>query len=140
MKKKILVFSVDTLEKAENIILENKNYNSKPIFFIKNYLIRGFGSDFINIFRDMLISKFGKTSFKLFVDCGYDHGLSIDIISKKIEYIKLKGNTLILSKIKNIAGKNRVLLNPPFDVVDFRNIKNIKLKLRKIYFKEKNEN
>ena len=46
----------------------------------------------------------------------------------------------ILSKINNIAYKNRVLLNPSFNIVDCRNIKNIKLKIKKIYLRKKNEN
>jgi len=57
--------------------------------------------------------------------------------NEKINYLKLKNNSLILSKINNIAHKNRVLLNPSFNIVDCRNIKNINLKLKKIYSKEK---
>ena len=62
------------------------------------------------------------------------------MVTKKIEYIKLKGNSNILKKIKDIADKNRVLLNPPFNIVDCRNIKNINLKIKKLYFRGKNEN
>ena len=56
--------------------------------------------------------------------------------NEKIDYLKLKSNSIILSKIKNIAFKNRVLLNPAFNIVDCRNRKNINLKLRKLYSKE----
>ena len=35
--------------------------------------------------------------------------------------------------MKNIAYKNRVLLNPAFNIVDCRNRKNINIKLRKLY-------
>ena len=59
---------------------------------------------------------------------------------KKIEYIKLRGNSIILKKIREIADKNRVLLNPSFNIVDCRNIKNINLKIKKIYSGNKNEN
>ena len=137
MKKKIFVFTIDTLEQAEQIIFESKLHKIKPILHIKNYLIKGFGSDFILTLQNMLISKFGKSSFKFYVDCGYDHGLSIDLALKKIDYIKLKANSLIVSKIKNITKKNKVLLNPSFHVVDCRNIKNIKLKILKIYLGKK---
>ena len=88
----------------------------------------------------MLISKFGKSSFKLFIDCGFDSSLSIRMAIKKIEYIKLRGNSIILKKIREIADKNRVLLNPSFNIVDCRKIKNINLKIKKIYSREKNEN
>ena len=57
--------------------------------------------------------------------------------NKKINYLKLRTNSIILSKIKNIAYKNRVLLNPVFNIVDCRNRKNINLKLRKLYSKGK---
>jgi hypothetical protein len=85
----------------------------------------------------MLISKYGKSNFKLFVDCGFDQSLAINMANKKINYLKLKSNSIILSKINNIAYKNRVLLNPSFNIVDCRNRKNINLKLKKLYSKEK---
>lgn len=140
MKPKLIAFTVDTLEQAEIVITENKNYNIKPILHFKNYLIEGFGSDFILAFQNLLISKFGKYSFKLYVDCGFNNGLSINMATKKIEYIKLRGGSIMISKIKNIAYKNRVLLNPSFNIVDCRNRKNIHLKLKKLYSKGKNEN
>ena len=42
----------------------------------------------------------------------------------------------MLSKIKNIADKNRVLLNPSFNIVDCRNRKNIHSKIKKLYSKD----
>ena len=137
MKLKLTAFTVDTLEQAGRVIKENRNFNIKPILHFKSYLIEGFGSDFILTFQNMLILKFGKSSFKLYVDCGFNNGLSINMASKKIEYIKLRGSSIILSKIDNIACKNRVLLNPSFNVVDCRNRKNIYSKLKKIYSKDK---
>ena len=86
------------------------------------------------------MSIYGKGSFRLFVDCGFDKSMSIQLATEKIDFIKLKGNSTILKKIKNIADKNRVLLNPSFNIVDCRNIKNIKLKFKKLYTREKNEN
>lgn len=140
MKKKLFAFTINTLDEAKSIILESKTYKIKPILHFKKYLLLGFGTEFILTFREMLISKFGKSSFKIFVDCGFDQSLAIKMANKKINYLKLKNNSIILSKINNIAYKNRVLLNPSFTIVDCRNRKNINLKLRKLYFKEKNEN
>ncbi len=137
MKNKLIAFTVDTLEQAENVIIETQNYNIKPILHFKSYLIIGFGSDFILTFQKMLTSKFGKNSFKFYVDCGSNNGLSINMATKKIEYIKLRGNSIMLSKIQNIASKNRVLLNASFNVVDFRNRKKIHSKIKKIYSKDK---
>ena len=137
MKKKLVAYTINTLDQAEKIIVCSNIHKTKPILHLKNYLIKGFGIDFVFTFQKMLISKFGKSSFKLFVDCGIDKSLSIIMATKKIEYIKLKGNSIILSKIKNITNKNKVLLNPSFNIVDCRNRKNINSKLRKIYSNNK---
>ena len=137
MKKKKIAFTIDTFEQASQIILESKKYKIKPVIHIKHYIIKGFGSDFILTFFNLLAYKFGKSSFKFYIDCDQDYGLCIDLTLKKIDYIKLKANSLILSKIKNITIKNRVLLNPSFHVVDCRNIKNIKLKIYKVYLGQK---
>ena len=136
MKKKLFAFTINTLDEAKSIILGSKTYKIKPILHFKKYLLLGFGTEFILTFREMLISKFGKSSFKIFVDCGFDQSLAIKMANKKINYLKLKNNSIILSKINNIAYKNRVLLNPSFTIVDCRNRKNINLKLRKLYSKE----
>ena len=140
MKKKLNAFTVNTLDQAVDIIWENKKYKKKTIIHLRYYLVKGFGSEFVLTFQKMLISKCGKSNFQLFVDCGFDNSLSIRMAIKKIEYIKLRGNLLILKKIKDITNKNRVLLNPSFNIVDCRNIKNINLKIKKLYFREKNEN
>ena len=137
MKNKSFAFTIDTLEQAEKIILETRIYNFKPIFHFKSYIIEGFGFDFISSFKKILYSKYGKSSFKLFVDCGFDNSLSINMATKQIHYIKLRGNSIILNKIKNITKQNKVLLNPSFNIVDCRKIKNINLKFKKLYSKDK---
>ena len=137
MTKKIFAFTINTLEEAESIILGSKTFKIKPVLHFKKYFLLGFGAEFILTFRDMLISKFGKSNFKLFVDCGFNQSLAIKMANEKIHYLKLKNNSLILSKINNIAYKNRVLLNPSFTIVDCRNRKNINLKLKKLYSKGK---
>ena len=137
MNKKLFAFTINTLEEAENVILGCKTYKIKPVLHFKKYFLLGFGAEFILTFREILISKFGKSNFKLFVDCGSDQSLAIKMANEKIDYLKLKSNSIILSKIKNIAFKNRVLLNPSFNIVDCRNRKNINLKLKKLYSKDK---
>ena len=140
MKKKLNAFTVNTLSQAEVIILEAKTYKIKPILYFKNYLLKGFGSDFILTFQKKLKTKFGNSSFKIFIDCGFDSILSIRLATKKIDFIKLRGSLVVLKKVKNITKKNRVLLNPSFNIVDCRNLKHVNLKLKKLYFREKNEN
>ena len=136
MNKKLFAFTINTLEEAESVILASKSFKIKPILYFKKYFLLGFGAEFILTFRKILITRFGKSNFKLFVDCGSDQSLAIKMANEKIDYLKLKSNSIILSKIKNIAFKNRVLLNPSFNIVDCRNRKNISLKLKKLYFKE----
>ena len=140
MKKKLDAFTINTLKQAEDIILETKIYKIKPILHFKNYILKGFGSEFVLTFQKILILRFGKSSFKIFVDCGFDSGLSIRMAIQKIDYIKLRGNSFILEKFKNIADKNRVLLNPCFNIVDCRNIENMSLKIKKLYHRKNNEN
>ena len=137
MNKKLFAFTINTLEEAESVILGSKNYKIKPVLHFKKYFLLGFGPEFILTFRDMLISKFGKSNFKLFVDCGFNQSLAIRMANEKINFLKLKNNSLVLSKINNIANKNRVLLNQSFNIVDCRNRKNINLKLKKMYSKER---
>ena len=136
MNKKLFAFTINTLEEAESVILVSKSLKIKPILYFKKYFLLGFGAEFILTFRKILINRFGKSNFKLFIDCGSDQSLVIKMANEKIDYLKLKSNSIILSKIKNIAFKNRVLLNPSFNIVDCRNRKNISLKLKKLYSKE----
>ena len=136
MNKKLFAFTINTIEEAESVILASKSFKIKPILYFKKYFLLGFGAEFILTFRKILITRFGKSNFKLFIDCGSDQSLAIKMANEKIDYLKLKSNSIILSKIKNIAFKNRVLLNPSFNIVDCRNRKNISLKLKKLYSKE----
>ena len=136
MNKKLFAFTINTLEEAESVILASKSFKIKPILYFKKYFLLGFGAEFILTFQKILITRFGKSNFKLFIDCGSDQSLAIKMANEKIDYLKLKSNSIILSKIKNIAFKNRVLLNPSFNIVDCRNRKNISLKLKKLYSKE----
>ena len=125
MKNRIICFAVNTLKQAEEVICESGQNNIKPIIYIKYYLIRGFGIDWINSFRKLIKDFYPNNSFKLYVDANYNYGLSIELIKYKIDYIKLKSDPEILKKIKQIAKKNKVLLNPSFRIVDISKIKNI---------------
>ena len=140
MKNKPNAFTVNTLDQAKVIISESKTLKKKPILHFKNYILKGFGPDFILTFQNILKSKFGNTSFKIFIDCGFDSSLCIRMATKKIDFIKLRGNLAVLKKVKNITKKNTVLLNPSFNIVDCRHLKNVNLKFKKLYFRKKNEN
>ena len=132
MKNKFICFAVNTLKQAEETIKEANRNNIKPIIFIKYYIVKGFGVDWIKALKLLLVSSFSQNSFKLYVDANTDYGLSIELISIKINYVKLKCNHKIIKKINQIAKKNKVLLNPSFRIVDLSNIKNISRKISTI--------
>ena len=132
MKHKFICFAVNTLKQAEETIFETKKNNIIPILFIKYYIVKGFGVDWIKALQLLLASSFPKNSFKLYVDANTDYGLSIELISIKINYIKLRCNNIIIKKINQIAKKNRVLLNPSFHIIDLSNIKDINRKISTI--------
>ncbi len=132
MKNKFICFAVNTLKQAEETIKEANKNNIKPIIFIKYYIVKGFGVDWIKTLQLLLASSFSQNSFKLYVDANTDYGLSIELISIKINYIKLRSNHKIIKKINQIAKKNKVLLNPSFRIVDLSNLKNISRKISTI--------
>tara|TARA_B100001013_G_scaffold75215_1_gene40162 strand:- start:112 stop:510 length:399 start_codon:yes stop_codon:yes gene_type:complete len=132
VKNKFICFAVNTLKQAEETIKEANKNNIKPIIFIKYYIVKGFGVDWIKTLQLLLASSFSQNSFKLYVDANTDYGLSIELISIKINYIKLRCNHKIIKKINQIAKKNKVLLNPSFRIVDLSNLKNISRKISTI--------
>ena len=79
----------NTLKQAEETIQESNKNNIKPIIFIKYYIVKGFGVDWIKALQLLLASSFPQNSFKLYVDANTDYGLSIELISIKINYIKI---------------------------------------------------
>ena len=129
MPKKIC-FAVSTLSQIENLIEFRKLKFKTSTILIKYFLIKGFGIEWLRSLINYINKKYNKHNIKFFVDSGYDRGLSILLTHENIDYIKLKNNKIILNKINQIAKKNKVLLNPTFDVVDLTKIKNIQKKLK----------
>ena len=129
MPKKIC-FAVSTLTQIESLIEFRKSKFKTSIILIKYFLIKGFGVEWLRSLINYINKKYETHNIKYFVDAGYDSGLSILLIYEKVNYIKLKNNKIVLNKINQIAKKNKVLLNPTFDVVDLTKIKNIQKKLK----------
>ncbi len=117
-------FSINTYLELEKLIRVKKNNKNKLIIHIKNYLIRGFGIEWLNTLIELVSKNYPKNNIKFYVDAGDDQGLSILILREKIHYLKLRSNKTILNKINQIAKKNKVLLNPDFNVIDLSKIKN----------------
>jgi len=127
---KKICFAVSTLTQIESLIEFRKPKFKTSIIFIKYFLIKGFGVEWLRSLINYISKKYKTHNIKFFVDSGYDQGLSILLMQEKIDYIKLKNNNVVLNKINQIAKKNKVLLNPIFDVVDLTKIKNIQKKLK----------
>ena len=129
MSKKIC-FAVSTLIQIENLVEFRKSKFKTSIILIKYFLIKGFGIEWLRSLINLTNKKYKTHNIKFFVDSGYDQGLSILLTHENVDYIKLKNNKIVLNKINQIAKKNKVLLNPTFDVVDLTKIKNIQKKLK----------
>jgi len=127
---KKICFAVSTLTQIESLIEFRKSNFKTSIIFIKFFLIKGLGIEWLRTLINYIKNKYKTHNIKFFVDSGYDQGLSILLTHENIDYLKLKNNTIVLNKIYQIAKKNKVLLNPTFAVVDLTKIKNIQEKLK----------
>ena len=119
-------YSINTLIEFKNLIKYKNNKNKILVIFIKNYLIRGFGIQWLKNLVNLIEKNYFNYKIKLYVDAGTNHGLSVLILKENIDYLKLRSDKIVLAKIKQIAKKNKVLLNPNFDVVEVSKIKNYK--------------
>ena len=114
------------MRQFEKLIELKKNNRKILVIYIKNYLIRGFGVNWLNTFIKLTKNNFSKYNIKFYIDAGTDYGLSTLLLRENIDYLKLRSNKVILDKIDQIAKKNKVLLNPDFNIVDFSKIKKYK--------------
>ena len=119
-------FSITSYFQLEQLVKLKDNKRKVLVIFLKNYLIKGLGIDWLNTFIKLVKKKYSGHNIKFFVDAGNDYGLSLLVIKENIDYLKIKSNKIILKKINQIAKKNKVLLNPTFNVVDLSKIKNYK--------------
>ena len=129
--KNYLFFIVNNIPQAIETISICKSIKILPIFFIKFYLINGFGLDWILEFRNLLLKKFNKKDFKILVDCKKNYALFINLVQKKIDFLQVNSDNQTLFRLKTIAKKNNVTVNPKISVVNLSNIKNIKSKILK---------
>ncbi len=124
--KKESCFSFESIPQINKILDERKKNNKYSVIFIKNYLINGLGVNWLNSLINLIKTSNKKHVIKFYIDCGYDYGLSISLMYADIDYIKLKAEKSIFLKINQIAQKNKVLLNPNFNIVGVSQNKIIK--------------
>ena len=123
-------FAINTYEQFEKLIKYKKNKKKILVIYIKNYLIKGLGINWLKALIKLIKKNYSEYNIKFYIDAGYDYGLSILLIRENIDYLKLKSSKVILIKINQIAKKNKVLLNPNFDVVEVSKLqKNEKMKI-----------
>ena len=118
MKLKNYCFSFTNYNHTAEIIKTCNNKNIKPVLFINNKLISNLGIEWLNSLDVMLNTQKKIKNYKLYVDVKKNYGLFISLVEKGIDYIKIETSKENISKIKEIAKLNKVLINPQFSVVD----------------------
>ena len=118
MKLKNYCFSFTNYNHTAEIIKTCNNKNIKPVLFINNKLISDLGIEWLNSLNIMLYNQKKLKNYKLYVDVKKNYGLFISLVEKGIDYIKIETSKENISKIKEIAKLNKVLINPQFSVVD----------------------
>ena len=133
IKKNYLFFNINNINQAIEAIIICKKNKMLPIICIKFFLIDGFGPDWIKELRNLLLKKFNKKDFKILVDCRKNYGLFINLVQQKIDFLQVNADSNTLSRLKNVANKNKVIVNPKFSIINLAKIKNIESKIQKIY-------
>ena len=118
MKLKNYCFSFTNYNHTAEIIKTCNNKNIKPVLFINNKLISDLGIEWLNSLDVMLNTQKKLKNYKLYVDVKKNYGLFISLVEKGIDYIKIETSKENISKVKEIAKLNKVLINPQFSVVD----------------------
>jgi len=131
LKKNYYCFNVNNIHQAIRTTLYCNNNGIIPILFIKYYLVNGFGPDWVVEFRNLLFKKFHKKNFKILIDCRKNYGLFINLVQQKIDYLQVKGDNYTIIRLKQIAKKNKITINPKISIIDLTKIKNIEYKINK---------
>ena len=118
MTSKNYCFSFTNYNHTAEIIKTCNDKNIKPVLFINNKLISDLGIEWLNSLDVMLNTQKKLKNYKLYVDVKKNYGLFISLVEKGIDYIKIETSKENISKIKEIAKLNKVLINPQFSVVD----------------------
>ena len=135
MRSKNYSFAINSYNQAVNIIINCQKRKIFPIIYIKYFMINGLGTDWVKELNNLLEQKFSRKKFKVFVDCKKNYGLFISLVEQKIDYLKVDAEKETFKRLNQIAKKNKVSLNPKFNVLDFSKIKNIDLKINRILLK-----
>ena len=117
-KNNFQCFSVSSLKQSLRIIKICKIKDINPIFFIDFYIIDRFGIDWLIEYRSLLKEQLKKNQFKIYVNCNKNYGLFISLVKHNFDYLKIKGDKETLFRLKDIANKNKITVNPKFNMID----------------------
>ena len=121
-KNNFKCFSVSSLKQSLSIIKICKIKDINPIFFIDFYIIDRFGIDWLIEYRSLLKERLKKNQFKIYVNCNKNYGLFISLVKHNFDYLKIKGDKETLFRLKDIANKNKITVNPKFDMIESEKI------------------
>ena len=121
-KNNFKCFSVSSLKQSLRIIKICKIKDINPIFFIDFYIINRFGIDWLIEYRSLIKEQLKKNQFKIYVNCNKNYGLFISLVKHNFDYLKIKGDKETLFRLKDIANKNKITVNPKFDVIESEKI------------------
>tara|TARA_B100001123_G_C15063829_1_gene928699 strand:- start:482 stop:892 length:411 start_codon:yes stop_codon:yes gene_type:complete len=131
LKKNYLFFNFNNLSKTIEVITFCKKAKIFPILCIKYYIIKGFGPDWLKELKYLLLKKFNKKDFNILVDCKKNYGLFICLVQQKLDFLQVNADNKTLLRLRSIAKKNKVTVNPKISVINISNTEDIKLKLNK---------
>ena len=119
MKAKKKCFAIYSYYQEVEIIVYCRKEKIFPvIIYIKHYMIERLGIDWLNELSNLLEKKISKKNFQFYIDCKNNYGLFISLVEKKINYLKVDAKKETFESLNQIALKNKVLLNPNFDIID----------------------
>ena len=121
-KNNFKCFSVSSLKQSLRIIKICKIKDINPIFFIDFYIIDRFGIHWLIEYRSLLKERLKKNQFKIYVNCNKNYGLFISLVKHNFDYLQIKGDKETLFRLKDIANKNKITVNPKFNMIDSEKI------------------
>ena len=131
MPSKKICFNINSYYQASEIVSFCSKNEIVPILFVRYFIINGFGPEWIKELKRLLNNQFSTKKFKLYADSKKNYGLYINLVEQKIDFIKVDSDHETFIKLKQIAKKNKVLLNPGFSIIDLAKIKNVQIKIKK---------
>ena len=131
-EKKKFSFKINSFYEAKEIIGVCIKHKIVPVIYISYYMIDGFGVNWLIEFKNLLHKQYNKNNFKFLVSCKENYGLFISLVNLKINFLNINGNKKTLLRLEQIAKKNKISINPKFDILKLSKIKNIEKKIIKI--------